>query len=121
MGRVSRRDFLKAVGAASGAAFVCGRAAGVMGAAPAATPPADKYVTCFYQFNNDALAALGGPGGLPNGEGYLHIFSASHAGHDPHPKTAKAVQALEAGLAETGVFHVQSSSWGAPRPSTGSG
>lgn len=93
MGRVSRREFLKAAGVAAGAAVAARWTAGAA-AAPPATRGADKYVTCFYQFNNDALAALGGPGGLPNGDQYLHIFSASHAGHDPHPKITKAVQAL---------------------------
>lgn len=92
MGRVSRRDFLKAVGVASGAAIIHGRQSRAF--AQASPPSPDKYVTCFYQFNTDSLKSLGGPAGLPNGDRYLHIFSMSHAGHTPNPRITKAVQSL---------------------------
>jgi hypothetical protein len=56
--------------------------------------PEEPYVTCFYQFGKNALEALSGPEGLPNGPQFLHIFSHSHPGMRPHPETANAVHAL---------------------------
>ncbi|MBV9468004.1 MAG: hypothetical protein JO316_02435 [Abitibacteriaceae bacterium] len=53
-----------------------------------------QYITCFYQFGKQALAALGGQNGLPNGPQYLHIFSHSHPGMQPHPDTAHEMRAL---------------------------
>jgi hypothetical protein len=53
----------------------------------------EPYFTCFYQFGKAALEALSGPGGLPDGRGYLHVFSHSHPGSNPHPDAAVAVRA----------------------------
>ncbi|HZZ44978.1 MAG TPA: twin-arginine translocation signal domain-containing protein [Tepidisphaeraceae bacterium] len=93
MGLITRRDLLK--GAAATAACLSlpfesfSRAAdGVAGT------PVDRYMTCFYQWGHDTLKAFAGPDGLPNGPEYLHIFSASHAGHNAHPDTANAVREL---------------------------
>ncbi len=55
--------------------------------------PVAPWITCFYQFGDRALQVLGGPGGLPNGPDYLHLFSHSHPGMNPHPDTARAVRA----------------------------
>jgi hypothetical protein len=81
---LTRRDFLATIG---GAAAVTA-SAGVQSAAPA-----DPWITCFYQFGARALKELSGPQGLPDGPDYLHIFSHSHPGMNPHPDTAKAVHA----------------------------
>jgi hypothetical protein len=90
MGRVTRRDFIKAAAVATGAMVV---GDGVFGAdAPTVVP--DRYVTCFYQWDRETLKALSADGALLNGPEYLHIFSASHAGHAAQPKLAKAVQDL---------------------------
>jgi hypothetical protein len=63
--------------------------------APASSPgeARDRYITCFYQYNHLTLQSLAGPGGLPNGPQYLHIFSISHEGHKAHPQLTKDVQA----------------------------
>jgi hypothetical protein len=58
-----------------------------------AEEPAEPSITCFYQFGRGALDAFRTPDGLPNGAGYLHIFSHSHPGMNPHPDTAKLVRA----------------------------
>jgi hypothetical protein len=86
---LTRRDFLKSAAVAS--------ASLTLASCSPKTPPAavssDPYITCFYQFNADSLKALSGPQGLPSGPQYLHIFSMSHAGHTPNPKTANNVRA----------------------------
>jgi hypothetical protein len=59
----------------------------------AAEEKAERKITCFYQFGKAALEALAGPEGLPNGPQYLHLFSHSHPGMNPHPDTANMVRA----------------------------
>src|SRR3954470_8719412 len=44
-------------------------------AAKPATQPAPKYITCFYQFSNEAVETLAKV--LPNGPQFLHIFTQS--------------------------------------------
>ena len=93
----TRRDFLKAATIAGGALLLTNRslAASASTTAPDKQPDKqpDKYITCFYQFSKDSLAALSSPDGLPNGPNYLHIFSASHEGHAPRPAVAQNVRA----------------------------
>jgi hypothetical protein len=87
---INRRDFLKVAAVGAGAAVV-----GCSSSHRAnATALRDPYMTCFYQWDKKSLRFLGGPNGLPNGAGYEHIFSMSHAGHDAHPESANAVHAL---------------------------
>jgi hypothetical protein len=88
MSRWTRRDFLRLAGGTAAAL------AGLPGTGKDAAAAEEPYVTCFYQFTRTALQALSGPDALPNGPGYLHLFSHSHPGMNPHPDTAKAVQAL---------------------------
>jgi hypothetical protein len=53
----------------------------------------DKYVTCFYQFNSEAIDALTKNKALPNGKQYLHIFTHSAPGITAHPDLAKMCHA----------------------------
>ena len=93
---MTRRTFLKTTGAAAGTLLLNPPSIAEIALAktsalhPAATDP---YITCFYQFSRDSLAALSGPDGLPHGPDDLHIFSASHEGHAPRPEVARNVHA----------------------------
>lgn len=89
------------IGAAAWAAVQAAR-----GAPSAATRPADRYVTCFYQFTPAALAALTGEKGLPDGPEFLHIFSHSHPGLQPRPETARAVHARGSSFKYAPAFDV---------------
>jgi hypothetical protein len=95
-GGLSRRRFLGAAGAV-GAAAAIGRPAWTRAQAQVTSGATtdrfvrDPYVTCFYQWNKDALAILSGEKGLKNGDGYLHLMTRSHAAHDPHPEAARQV------------------------------
>jgi hypothetical protein len=86
----SRRNFLLQAGAGAAALLVSG---GRVLAGDDPAKPSDPHITCFYQFGAQALKSLSGPEGLPDGPRYLHIFSHSHPGMNPHPDTAKAVHA----------------------------
>lgn len=94
MKRCTRRDLLTAAGASAGAVLASSLAARARPAAPErAAEAADPHITCFYQFGALALKSLSGPQGLPDGPDFLHIFSHSHPGMNPHPDTARAVHA----------------------------
>jgi len=80
--RSDRREFLK------GSATVLG--ALMLEQVPALAEE-EPSVTCFYQFGKNSLEALAAA--LPNGPGYLHLFSHSHPGIRPHPDTARMVRA----------------------------
>lgn len=80
---ISRRNVLQ-----RGAALALLAATG----SPGGAEPADPAITCFYQFGRGAFDAFRAPEALPNGDGYLHIFSHSHPGMSSHPETAKLVR-----------------------------
>jgi len=92
----TRRSFLTTTAAAAGALLLDPHFIAPIALAESTSstqPAADPYISCFYQFSRDSLASLSGADGLPNGAQYLHIFSASHASHAPHPEVARNVHA----------------------------
>ena len=87
MNNLTRRSFLQL---ATAAAIQL-----AAGPARAADEPAggQRYVTSFYQFNNDALRRLRYKDALPNGPRFEHIFCQSTAGTDAHPDLTRHVHA----------------------------
>ena len=86
---LSRREFLRS-SALSAAALAS--APGWLRAVPLPKDESgDKYITCFYQFENHQIQTLAGRDALPNGPQFLHIFSQSSPGMKPHPERVKAI------------------------------
>ena len=87
MNLLTRRSFLKLTAAAAvQASLPSARAA-------ESSASGDKYVTSFYQFNQDAVRRLSYHNALPNGPRFEHIFCHSTAGIKEQGEKAKIVHA----------------------------
>src|SRR5436190_14825083 len=92
MSALTRREFLgRAAGAAAAVAATMAVGPSVLRAAPATSSSASEelFITNWYQFNAEAMHALSGEHGLPNGAKYLHLFAHSAPGTQPRPEMGK--------------------------------
>jgi len=73
---ITRRDLLRISAASAVGMAVFPHLSSAAAEAPA-IDFSDRYVTCFYQFNREALEAFTASNRLPNGPGYTHVMSHS--------------------------------------------